>query len=149
MSSLGIVSKVELESRFHIVMEKYAKDLLIEGNTLKNMIFQTILPDAYSYRKVLADSLASMKACGIDISKSPERATFEELTAHTTALKSSAEKLVQVIEKVNSLENEAQAVAANAELIPLLDEVRTTADAVEAKTGDKFWSYPKYNELLF
>lgn len=130
-------------------MEKYAKDLLIEGNTLKNMIFQTILPDAYSYRKSLADSLASMKSCGMDISKSPEKATFEELSSHTAALKVSAEKLVLIIDKVNSLEGEEQAVAANEELIPLFDEVRSTADAVEAKTGDKFWSYPKYNELLF
>jgi glutamine synthetase len=130
-------------------MEKYAKDLLIEANTLKNMIFQTILPDAYGYRKVLADSLASMKACGVDISKSPEKATFDELTSHTSALKSSAEKLVQGIEKINSLEGEAQAVAANQDLFPLLEEVRGAADAVEGKTGDKFWSYPKYNELLF
>ena len=130
-------------------MEKYAKDLLIEANTLKNMIFQTILPDAYGYRKLLADSLASMKSCGIDISKSPELATFEELTSHTFALKSSAEKLVKVIEKVNSVEGQAQAVTANEELFPLLEEVRLTADAVEAKSGDKFWSLPKYNELLF
>jgi glutamine synthetase len=149
LSSLEIVTKVEIESRFHIVMEKYAKDLLIEANTLKNMIFQTILPDSYGYRKALADSLASMKACGIDISKSPEKSTFDELTAHTTTLKSSAEKLVQAIERINSLEGEAQAVAANEELIPLFDEVRGAADAVEAKTGDKFWTYPKYNELLF
>ena len=130
-------------------MEKYSKDLLIEGNTLKNMIFQTLLPDAYSYRKVLADSLASMKSCGMDISKSPEKATFDELSTHTSGLKSSTEKLVILIDKLNAMEGDAQALAVNEELIPLFDEVRTVADAVEAKTADKFWTYPKYNELLF
>ena len=131
------------------MMEKYSKDLLIEGNTLKNMIFQTILPDSYTYRKELVDSLASMKSVGLDISKAPEKATLDELSSHTSALKDSADRLVKAIEKVHSMEGDEQAVAANEMLIPLMDEVRSLADAVEAKTGDKFWSYPKYNELLF
>jgi glutamine synthetase len=130
-------------------MEKYAKDLLIEGNTLTSMVFQAILPSAYSYRRELAEALSHMKNVGMDISKAPEKIILDELTGLTAHLQATADKLVKVIDKVNSLEGDEQAEVAGAELTVLLDEVRQKSDAVEAKTSDKFWGYPKYTELLF
>jgi glutamine synthetase len=146
---MNIVSEAELKSRYHILMEKYAKDLLIEANTLKNMVFQGVLPSAFAYRKDLADSLAAMKSVGVDVSQSAEKPILDELTVQTSELRVSAQKLVQVIDRIHGLEGDEQAEAAGKELPPLLDEVRVKSDAVEAKTGDKFWSYPKYTELLF
>ncbi|RKO87927.1 hypothetical protein BDK51DRAFT_39029, partial [Blyttiomyces helicus] len=57
LTSLGIFTEGELKSRFHILMEKYAKDLLIEANTLKTMVLQGVIPAAFSYRKDLTESL--------------------------------------------------------------------------------------------
>lgn len=38
MVSEGILTLPELQARYHIMCEKYSKDLLIEGNALKNMV---------------------------------------------------------------------------------------------------------------
>ena len=130
-------------------MEKYAKDLVIEANTLKNMVFQGILPATYAYRKDLASSLSSMKSLGVDISKTPEKISLDELTGHVAHLQAAAEKLVTLVDKINSLDEDEQAIVAGIELTVAMDEVRIKADAVEAKTGDTFWSYPRYTELLF
>ena len=130
-------------------MEKYAKDLLIEANTLKTMILQGVLPSAYDYRKDLAESLNAMKSIGVDISKVPEKATLDILSNHLVTLQSSTNKLAAAIDKLNDTEGVAQADVANKELTVLLEEVRAIADTVETHVGDKFWTYPKYTELLF
>ncbi|KAJ2792751.1 hypothetical protein H4R20_006728, partial [Coemansia guatemalensis] len=52
----GIFSEGELRSRYHILNERYAKDVIIEAETLKTIVGQQILPAAFEYRKFLAES---------------------------------------------------------------------------------------------
>jgi glutamine synthetase len=130
-------------------MEKYAKDLVIEGLTLKTMVYQNILPSAFAYRKELSEALISMKTLGMDVSKAPEKALLDELSDVTSKLLNATDKLVAVVDKVNSLEGDEQAVVANSELTVSLDQVRALVDTVEVKTSDRLWAFPKYTELLF
>ncbi|KNC97555.1 uncharacterized protein SPPG_07029 [Spizellomyces punctatus DAOM BR117] len=149
LTSLGIFTEGELHSRFHILMEKYAKDLVIEGNTLKNMILQGVLPAAYNFKKELADSLNSQKNLGLDIEGSPELSTLKKVSKLTAELQQAVDKLSGIIDKVNGLEDEKQGDVAGTELTVSLDEVRQAADALEVYIADKQWPYPKYTELLF
>ncbi|TPX58403.1 glutamine synthetase [Spizellomyces sp. 'palustris'] len=149
LTSLGIFTEGELHSRFHILMEKYAKDLVIEGNTLKNMILQGVLPAAFNFKKDLADSLNSQKNLSLDIEGSPELNTLKKVSKLTADLQQAVEKLSGIIDKVNGLEGEEQGDVAGAELTVSLDEVRHAADALEVYISDKQWPYPKYTELLF
>ncbi|KAJ1549050.1 hypothetical protein HK405_010654 [Cladochytrium tenue] len=149
LTSLGILTEEELQSRYHILVEKYAKDLLIEGNTLKSMVVNAILPAAYAYRKDLADSLSSQKSLGIDISTAPEFGTLNTLTKLVSELKSATDSLASVIDRVESLHGDDQGVAAGNDLTHAMEVVREKADALEAQTADKLWPFPKYTELLF
>ena len=45
----GILTDVELESRYHVRLERYIKDILIELHTLQQMVDTQVLPAAYAY----------------------------------------------------------------------------------------------------
>jgi glutamine synthetase len=129
LTGQGIMTETEIKSRFHIVMEKYAKDILIEANTLRSMVFTGILPAAYSFRKDLSDSLVSQKSIGVDIASSPEKKTLDKALVITSTLLAHGDNLVAAINKFSLLGDELeQADFANAEIVPLMDAVRTTVD---------------------
>ena len=49
LTKLGILSKPEIESRFHIRLERYVKDMLIEIHTLEEIVDTMVLPASFSY----------------------------------------------------------------------------------------------------
>src|SRR4051812_2498605 len=65
LTSLGILSDEELDSRYHVRVERYIKDMLIEMHTLREMIDTQVLPAAFSYAGSLAASAAQAKSAGI------------------------------------------------------------------------------------
>ncbi|KAJ3184897.1 hypothetical protein HDU85_001587 [Gaertneriomyces sp. JEL0708] len=149
LTSLGIFTEGELHSRYHILMEKYAKDLVIEANTLKNMISQGVLPSAYQYKKEVTDLLKGQKDLGLDVTNLPEMKTLKAITAGTTALQNAVEKLGELVDRINAADDIEQGDIAGKELTVALEEARTASDALEAIVSDKLWPYPKYTELLF
>ncbi|KAJ3299542.1 hypothetical protein HK104_008518 [Borealophlyctis nickersoniae] len=149
LQSLGIMSAEELHSRYHILMEKYAKDLLIEANTLTTMVNQAVLPAAFLYRKDLAAFLATQKGLGLDVEASPEIKVYHQLTEMTLKLQTSTDELSELTADLEKLEGEEQADAVGSQLLAKLEEVRVNSDGLEAKISDKAWPYPKYTELLF
>ena len=129
LTSQGIMSETEIKSRYHILMEKYAKDIVIEANTLKNMILTGVLPTAYAFRKELLDSLLAQKSIGVDFAASPEKAILDKVLTLTKSLQQSSEKLVAAITKINSMPDEVeQADFANNEIIAIMEAVRSTVD---------------------
>ncbi|KAJ3324337.1 hypothetical protein HDV06_000376 [Boothiomyces sp. JEL0866] len=150
LTSLGIMTETEIKSRFHIVMEKYAKDIIIEANSLKSMILTGVLPAAYKFRKELLDSLVAQKSIGLATDSAPEKIVLDKVLDITSKLQAASDKLVAAITKINSIEDEiAQADFANTDIVGIMEEARTIADALEQITPDTHWPYPKYAELLF
>jgi glutamine synthetase len=146
--NLGILSEAELNSRYHILLEKYAKDLLIEANALRSLIVNGVLPAAFTYRKDLVETLVSLKTIGLE-ANAPEKVILEKLTTLTSELNSAVAKLDASIAKIDALHGDEQGVAAGTELTALLEEVRDKSDKLEREVGDKYWPFPKYTELLF
>src|SRR5205085_2631421 len=62
---LGILTAEELESRYHIRLERYIKDMLIELNTLREIVDTIVLPASFKYAGSLAASAAQARAAKI------------------------------------------------------------------------------------
>ncbi|KAI8907956.1 glutamine synthetase type III N terminal-domain-containing protein [Gorgonomyces haynaldii] len=149
LTKLGIMTDSEIKSRYHILCEKYAKDLIIEAGTLKNMVAQGVLPGVFSYRKELADSVLAQKSIGIDVGQLPEKKALDSLATLAINLSAAQDKLTAALDKINTLEDVAQAEFASSDLVPAMEAVRSITDTLEAVIPDKTWPYPKYLELLF
>ena len=148
-TALGILSKEELESRYHIRMERYVKDMLIEMHTLKEMVDTMILPAAYGYQGTLARGAAEAKAAGIKEIASIERAN--EVGALAKTLKTERDALGKLIAKAEHMHEDLEGcgklvTGAGADAMA---KVRDCSDALELLVSDDAWPLPKYREMLF
>jgi len=143
----GIMSKAELESRYHVLVEKYGKDLLIEASTLRSMLFTQILPQVLEFRKQLAESCVALKGVGASIV--PESGLLRQIEGPVTEMMADGQTLVDLIDTAKDLDHEPLAVKLNKDLLPLMEKIRKNADVLEQLTPDKSWPFPKYTELLF
>ena len=73
----GVLNKAEYESRIHIAVEKYVKQLTIEAETMVSMAKGQILPAAIEHQRRLAEAVAATKAAGVDPGRHPAKALKE------------------------------------------------------------------------
>jgi glutamine synthetase len=149
LTSLNILSDEELESRYHVRLERYIKDMLIEMSTLREIVDTMVLPAAFSYAGELAESAAQAKAAGIKVI--PQVAAANDLGALITDLQKHRAALGKVIDKAESMHDD---LAKQAELLTgagadAMADVRKCCDAIELAVSDDCWPLPKYREMLF
>ncbi|KAJ2664980.1 hypothetical protein IWW48_000594 [Coemansia sp. RSA 1200] len=145
----GIFTETELRSRYHILNERYAKDIIIEAETLKTLVAQQILPAAFDYRKSIAESAAALAVLKVDAG--PEVSALEELTPLVSTLQAELKRLSAAVADLVATEdadaNEHAQTACNV-VVPAINRLRDAADALEVVVADKHWPLPKYTELL-
>jgi len=158
VKKLEIVTESELNSRFTILCQKYAKDLLIESKGLDLICHQQLLPAAFNYRKELAVGLINIQQAGCPpTSVDPEKRLLEKLNGLSVMLHEKLGLLETAIKETEHLlgdhggsGDDAEACkAATSHLKPLLAQVRALADEIEEKMSDESYPFPKYRDLLF
>src|SRR5215813_4024666 len=97
LTSLGILSESELESRYHVRLERYIKDMLIELHTLREMVDTIVLPASFSYANGLAAAAAHAKSAGIK--SIPQIDAANAIGALIADLQKKRETLGKVIDK--------------------------------------------------
>jgi glutamine synthetase len=145
----GILTEAELESRFHVRMERYVKDMLIEMGTMVEMLDTQILPASYAYLGALAEGAAKAKAAGIR--NIPQKAAAEyagalvlDLQKRTGALHSAMHKAEGMHEDLVKCAQFLTGPGAAA-----MEACRGIADRLEVTIGDEYWPLPRYREMLF
>jgi glutamine synthetase len=149
LTGLGIFTCEELKSRYHVRLERYAKDILIELNTLLELVNTMVLPSALSYAGGLAAAAANAKTAGITAIPHIEAAnTIGELIQ---TLQQRRDALVDVINRANALHDnvEEQARLLTSEGADRMADVREVCDTLELSMDDANWPLPKYREMLF
>ncbi len=149
LNSLGVLTKKELESRYHVRMERYVKDMLIELSTLREMTDTMVLPAAFEFMGSLTSAAAQAKTAGI--SSIPQIAAANEIGKMIEDLRKKRDRLDKIIVRAEGIHEDAPAQAdlltadgANAML-----DVREVCDRLEVTVGDDYWPLPKYREMLF
>ena len=149
LTGLGVLSKEELESRYHVRVERYVKDMLIELSTMREMVDTMVIPAAYSYLNQLTEGAAQAKAAGIAVV--PQIATATQVGELVQELQEHREDLTDVIARVEAKHDDpaAQAEMLTTEGADTMAEVRKVSDALELIVADDCWPLPKYREMLF
>ncbi len=149
LTKLGVLTTAELESRYHVRMERYVKDMLIELHMMREMVDTMVVPAAYDYLSQLSASAADAKAAGIAVI--PQVATANHVGELVQELQEYREDLSDAIAQAEALHEDvaAQADLLTSEGADSMAEVRKTCDTLELCIGDDCWPLPKYREMLF
>ncbi len=145
----GILNEAELESRYHIRLERYVKDVLIEMETMAEMLTTQVLPAAYAYLGALAEGAAKAKQGGIKTI--PQKAAAESVGKLATQLQARTAALHAAIAKANTLHHDGVKCAAflTSTGSEAMAAAREVSDKLELAVGDEYWPLPRYREMLF
>ena len=150
MEDFGVLTKVEMESRYEVEMEHYAKIINIEALTMLEMARKQLLPAVNSYMSELANTAASKLAVSESISVRSETKTLTKLSDDADAMSDAIDTLQQVVDAAEALTSESEkAVAFHDTVIPAMDALRAAADAAETICGEDYWPLPSYSKMLY
>jgi glutamine synthetase len=143
--STGVLSPVELESRFEVYSEQYILSIEVEAKLVIDMAKTMIYPAAIDYLATLGATAEGMSSMGIELDNSIAKAVADNANAMLAAVT----KLAQALETHNFDSTEEHMQFCASTIRGLMDEVRAAADALEADVADELWPLPKYQEMLF
>ena len=150
MEDFGVLTKVEMESRYEVEMEHYAKIINIEALTMLEMARKQLLPAVNAYMSEVANTAASKLAVSESISVRSETKTLTKLSDDADAMSDAIDTLQQVVDDAEALTSESEkAVAFHDTVIPAMDALRAAADAAETIRGEDYWPLPSYSKMLY
>ncbi len=134
----NVFTEAELESRYEIFMEEYAKKIKIEGELSLSLARTVIMPAASKQLAELAESIMDQKNAGIAAGLAAKKAMAETIGG----LLDNVDSCCKDLEEALKTGNQAPVVKAMAAL-------RHNVDALELNVDDELWPLPKYREMLF
>ena len=157
-----VFTETEMVSRYEISLDTYAKIIRIEGMTMVNMARKQILPAVNRYLSELSTTVnrkgaigSSLQNLGADASGAQIRCKMEvSLISKLSALLDQAfeqtEDLAARLDKAAAIKDELEtAVCYRDQILPAMNALRASCDAMEVYTPADIWPFPTYGDLLF
>ena len=149
-SSLGVLSKVEVLSRYEVKLEKYNKLLNIEATTMIREARRTYRPVITAYATKVAKGLEAIRAAGAEAAMQCEQNTLNKLCNGITDINDSIKALDAVHQKAEGTEDaQEQANVYAHEVVPAMETLRTAVDSMEELVAADYWPVPTYDDILF
>jgi glutamine synthetase len=140
----GVLSPVELESRFEVYAEQYILAIEVEAKLVLRMARSQVYPVAMAYLDQLSQSLRNQEAIGL----SPDRSLVSQLAELSQDLLSGCTKLEEAMGHSGGGVSEHLHHCATS-LLPCMLAVREAVDGLEQLIDDGSWPLPTYQEMLF
>lgn len=147
----GVLSKVELESRYEVMLEGYVKTINIEVLTMIEMAKRDILPAAIKFSTDLAASINTIKATGIAAAISVQAELLAEVSAAAAEFKKKLTALEDSLAKADEVHGSTyeHAYYFRYDVFIKMGELRAAGDKLETIVGTEYWPFPTYGDLLF
>lgn len=146
----GVLSEREIVARQEILLENYAKTIIIEGQILSDMIRTQILPACRQAETDAAQTVLKVREVAGEKDTTAENAYFSDLHFHASALQKEAGTLEENIKKCAEISDPFEKARSARDLIvPSMLLCREHADILERLVPDNLWVLPKYSELLW
>ncbi len=142
---MGVLSPVELASRFETYTEQYILSIEVEAKLVISMAKTIIYPAAITYLTRLSGAIASLKEIGIDL----EKETAEKVAGLVKSMMDTVSKLDSALHTHDFATPEEHLQYSAKTIRPLMDNVRDFADGLEGEVADELWTLPTYQEMLF
>jgi glutamine synthetase len=144
-SKLGVLSPVELASRYETYAEQYVLSIEVEAKLVIDIAKTSIYPAALRYLSDLANTTLGLKEIGLDL----EIENIEKVASLAKSMMEKVSKLTLALGNHDFASTEEHMQYLVNVIRPLMDEVRGFADALEGEVADDLWPLPTYQEMLF
>ena len=146
----GVLSRVEIESRYKVKLDHYSKILNIEGQTMSHMAKRKIYPAVCRFAGDIADTIVAKNRACEGMSPAGDVALLEKLNTGANDMSKAIDVLDEAIEYCRRIEDPLEkARACHDRMIPAMDKLRAISDDLEGIVATKDWPMPTYNKILF
>ena len=150
LTSHGVFTVAEMESRTEIMLENYCNSIEIEAATMINMARTEIAPAVGAYLRAVAETAAVKRSVTPRASLGCEAGLIERLSGLVDRMFAAADELEEAVSRLD----ETTCVVERSEKIrdealPAMDALRAPADEAETLTAKTYWPFPTYGDLLF
>ena len=150
MEDFGVLTKIEMESRYEVEMEHYSKIINIEALTMLEMARKQLLPAINAYMSEVANTAASKLAVSEAISVRSETKTLTRLSTDADAMSDAIDALQAAVDTAEAMTDEsAKAVSFHDDVLPKMDALRAAADDAETICGEDYWPLPSFSKMLY
>ncbi len=145
-----VLSYVELASREEINYEIYSKTINIEARTMTEMASRLYIPSVIRYSKRLAETINEINKTGLGLSVKVQAKLLTEIIDLIEKAEEAKEALTVEIEKAAKVKDQKKkAIYYFEHVVPAMNTLRATVDALEVRVDKRFWPVPTYEDLMF
>ncbi len=145
---LNILSKLELNSQYHVKVEQYVTHVTIEADILQQLVKQFVLPAALAERTAACADVAAQR--GVFEADDVDSTHATDIHSLIQQLRSEMNTLTDALANNGSITNEQEQAEGLALIVaPQMERVRAVCDEIEMIVSDSRWPLPKYREMLF
>ncbi len=147
LSKYHVLTPVECEARYEILLENYAKIVTIEAKTMLEMTHRELLPAIIKTAGETAQSASSLASCSIAQTRITELAqTLSDCAQNVFAAQ---DRLSEALSDMNQDGSAYEcAVYARDTVKPLMASLRAAVDEAEELVAKENWPIPNYTDLL-
>ena len=144
----GIYNENEINARYIIAQEHYAKVVNIEALTCLDMVNKDYLPALSKYSKVLVDTLVAKKELGLNVDY--EYSVSKIISDGIYKIFDIKTKLEESLKEAQNEEGlEEKSMAYMEKVLPKMADLREAVDSLESYVDASYWPVPSYGDLLF
>jgi glutamine synthetase len=151
-AEMKIMNHIEMEARYEIELEEYAKKIQIEGRVLGDLSQNHVIPTAIRYQNTLIENVKGLKEIfGAEFEKigKDQIILIREISSHIEGINAKVEAMINERKKANLLLDAQTKAESYCNLVkPFFDEIRFHCDKLELLVDDETWTLTKYRELL-
>lgn len=147
----NVLDKIELNSRYEVMLETYIKQINIEALTMIEISKKDIIPSAIKYINTLAQSINSINATGIPADISTQEELLVEVSTTLSSFKNYLKKLETSALNTQHYSGNSYEHACfyRDEVLTLMTQLRSFGDKLETLIDSSLWPMPTYSEMLF
>ncbi|MEB3234128.1 MAG: glutamine synthetase III [Cyanobacteriota bacterium] len=141
----GVLSPVELESRFEVYAEQYILAIEVEAKLVLRIARTQLAPAAMTYLERLTRALRDQQELGLQ----SDRGAATTVAGLITSLHNGCNDLEAALGSGHGGDQTHHMRHCAETLMPLMQAIRQSADGLEAVVDDALWPLPTYQEMLF
>ncbi|MBR2343608.1 MAG: glutamine synthetase III [Clostridia bacterium] len=146
----GVMTETEMKSRREIFFESYRKIKNIEARTMLEMTVRDYIPAVSRYVGELSASISARRGAVASADVSCESDIVEKLSALLAKTYTAYGELQRVENNaVKKATDEEAAFYYKDSVIPKMEALRRTVDAMEVLTAREAWPVPTYGDITF